>query len=64
MIGIIGLVIWKNFAEELKGFGMEIIAYDKYKSGFETNIFKVTLNEIFEKSDFVSLPQMRYYQYG
>ena len=35
---------------------MEIIAYDKYKSGFQTKyVQEVTLNKIFEKSDFVSL---------
>ena len=57
VMGIIGFgYMGRAFAERLKGFGMEIIAYDKYKSGFETKyVQEVTLNEIFEKSDFVSL---------
>ena len=57
VMGIIGFgYMGRAFVERLKGFGMEIIAYDKYKSGFETKyVQEVTLNEIFEKSDFVSL---------
>ena len=57
VMGIIGFgYMGRAFSERLKGFGMEIIAYDKYKSGFETKyVQEVTLNEIFEKSDFVSL---------
>ena len=51
------LLIWlygKTFAKD-SPFNIDIIAYDKYKSGFETPFVKVTLNEIFEKSNLVSL---------
>ena len=49
-MGIIGFgYMGRAFAQRLKGFGMEIIAYDKYKSGFKTKYVKeVTLNKIFE----------------
>ena len=57
VMGIIGFgYMGRAFAQRLTGFGMEIIAYDKYKSGFKTKyVQEVTLNKIFEKSDFVSL---------
>ena len=56
-IGLIGYgYMGKAFAKRLSSFNIDIIAYDKYKSGFETPFVKeVTLNEIFEKSNFVSL---------
>jgi D-3-phosphoglycerate dehydrogenase len=46
----------KAFAQRLNGFEMEVIAYDKYTSGFGTNHVKeVNLEEIFQRADFVSL---------
>ena len=46
----------KAFAQRLNGFEMEVIAYDKYISGFGTNHVKeVDLEEIFQRADFVSL---------
>ena len=46
----------KAFAQRLTGFEMEVIAYDKYISGFGTNHVKeVNLEEIFLRADFVSL---------
>ena len=52
-------MVWlygKSFCRKAQRIWNLIIAYDKYKSGFETKyVQEVTLNEIFEKSDFVSL---------
>ena len=46
----------KAVAQRLTGFEMEVIAYDKYISGFGTNHVKeVNLEEIFQRADFVSL---------
>ena len=46
----------KAFAQRLNGFEMEVIAYDKYISGFGTNhVEEVNLEEIFQRADFVSL---------
>lgn len=43
-------------AKRLQGFGMNVIAYDKYKTNFSSNIVKeVSLDEVFEQADFVSL---------
>ena len=48
--------IWEELLQKDFRFGMKIIAYDKYKSGFQTKyVQEVTLNKIFEKSDFLSL---------
>ncbi len=44
------------FAEKLKGFKVEILAYDKYKKGFGNEYVKEsTLEEIFSKAEIVSL---------
>ena len=44
----------KAFAKRLSSFNVNIIAYDKYKSGFETPYIKeVSLNEIFDKANIV-----------
>jgi D-3-phosphoglycerate dehydrogenase len=52
-IGIIGYGnTGSSFAKKLQGFGVNILAYDKYKSGFE---HQSTLEEIFEKADVLSL---------
>ena len=56
-IGLIGFGhMGKAFAKRLSSFNVNIIAYDKYKSGFETPYIKeVSLNEIFDKANIVSL---------
>ncbi len=44
------------FAEKLSGFGAEVIAYDKYKTGFsEMFIREVTMETVFQEADVVSL---------
>lgn len=48
------------FAKKLRGFDVEVLAHDKYKSGFGNKfIHEVPLSEIFEKADVVSfhIPQ-------
>jgi len=56
-IGIIGYGnTGSALARKLAGFEMEILAYDKYKSGFASeHVKEVALPEIFRKSDIVSL---------
>lgn len=56
-VGIIGYGnMGSAFAERLRGFGVEVLVYDKYKNGFGTGFIKeVALNEIFEKADVLSL---------
>ncbi len=56
-VGIIGYgFMGKCFAEKLSGFGVDVLAYDKYKSNFTDNVAKeVSLEEIFEKTDVLSL---------
>lgn len=56
----VGLIGFGNngqaFAKKLQGFECEILAYDKYKSGFGNNFVKeAEMSEIFEKSDVLSL---------
>lgn len=57
VFSIIGFgVMGSTLARKLSGFGCEILAHDKYKSGFSNEyIQESSLEEIFEKSDFVSL---------
>jgi len=44
------------FAKKLSGFDVNVIAYDKYKTNFSDKYVKeVTLNEVFENADVVSL---------
>jgi D-3-phosphoglycerate dehydrogenase / 2-oxoglutarate reductase len=46
----------KALAQRLSGFGMSIIAYDKYISGFGSDTVKeVKMEEVFKTADFVSL---------
>ena len=46
----------KALAQRLSGFGMSIIAYDKYISGFGSDTVKeVNMEEVFKTADFVSL---------
>jgi D-3-phosphoglycerate dehydrogenase / 2-oxoglutarate reductase len=56
-IGIIGYGnMGGAFAQRLKGFEANVIAYDKYKSNFSDEYVKeVRLDEIFEKTDVLSL---------
>lgn len=56
-VGIIGYGnIGSAFAERLKGFGCDIIAYDKYKTGFGDDVVReVTLKDIHKHSDVLSL---------
>ncbi len=43
-------------AQKLSGFGVEILAYDKYKSKFsDNNVTEVDLAELMNKSDVISL---------
>jgi D-3-phosphoglycerate dehydrogenase len=55
-VGIIGYGnMGSAFAQRLKGFDCNIIAYDKYKSGFGNEFVKeVSLKEIFIESDILS----------
>lgn len=44
------------FAEKLKGFGVKVLAYDKYKTGFGNEFVKEsTMEDIFAEADIVSL---------
>ncbi len=56
-IGIIGYGnTGSAFAKRLQGFGVNILAYDKYKKGFGNEFVKEsTQEEIFEKADVLSL---------
>lgn len=54
-IGIIGTgKIGKIFIDICKGFGMEVLAYDKFPLA-DPSIHYVELEELFEKSDMISL---------
>jgi D-3-phosphoglycerate dehydrogenase len=55
--GIIGYgVMGKAIAQRLKGFGVEVIAYDKYLINYsDENATEVNLDELQKRSDFVSL---------
>jgi D-3-phosphoglycerate dehydrogenase len=56
-VGIIGYGnMGSAFAQRLKGFEVEVLAYDKYKQGFGNDFIKeATQEEIFEKADVLSL---------
>lgn len=56
-VGIIGYGnMGSAFAERLKGFGVNVLVYDKYKKGFGTDFVKeTTLEEIFKNADVLSL---------
>jgi len=54
-VGVIGTgKIGKVFMNICRGFGMNVIAYDKFPSA-DSDIAYVDLDEIFEKSDIISL---------
>ena len=56
-VGIIGYGnMGSAFAQRLSGFDCEVIAYDKYRKGYQTkNIKEVSLAELQEKADVISL---------
>lgn len=56
-IGIIGYGnMGSAFAQRLKGFESNVIAYDKYKSGFSDQfVNEVSIDEIFKTADILSL---------
>lgn len=56
-VGIIGYGnMGSAFAERLKGFGVAVLVYDKYRSDFGNNfIIESTLDQIFEQADVISL---------
>ncbi len=56
-VGIIGYGnMGSSFAECLKGFSCEILAYDKYKSGFGNHyVTEASLDELKEKADVISI---------
>ncbi len=56
-VGIIGYGnMGSAFAERLKGFGVNVLVYDKFKSGFGNEfINETTVEDIFKSADVVSL---------
>lgn len=56
-IGILGYGnMGSAFAQRLKGFNAEVIAYDKYKTNYSNQYVKeVSLQEYFEKTDILSI---------
>ncbi len=55
-IGIIGFGHnGRSFAQKLRGFNCQILAYDKYVTGYASEIVKEsTLDEIYQKADVIS----------
>lgn len=56
-VGILGYgFMGETFSKKLKGFGVNVIAYDKYKTDFSNeNVKEVTLAELFEQTDILSI---------
>ncbi|MEI6899045.1 MAG: NAD(P)-dependent oxidoreductase [Bacteroidota bacterium] len=56
-VGIIGYGnMGSAFAQRLKGFDVKVISYDKYKHNYtDGNTLKVSMEEIHEQSDIISL---------
>lgn len=56
-VGIIGYgFMGRSFARKLAGFGVEVIAYDKYKTGFSDEYAReASMEEIVKHSDVLSL---------
>lgn len=56
-VGIIGYgQMGSAFADKLRGFGAHIMAYDKYRTGFErAGIHECTLEQVMRRSDVISL---------
>lgn len=57
VFSIIGYgVMGSSVAQKLRGFGCEILAHDKYKTGFSNEFVRESdLDEIFNRSDIVSI---------
>jgi D-3-phosphoglycerate dehydrogenase len=57
VVGIVGYgFMGQSFAKKLSGFGVKIIAYDKYKTGFSDDLVReVSMEEIVKHSDVLSL---------
>ena len=57
VVGIIGFGnTGSSFAKKLQSFECEILAYDKYKTGFENNFVKEgSLQDLFDRADVISL---------
>jgi len=56
-VGIIGYgFMGKSFARKLSGFGVDVIAYDKYKTGFSDKYAReVSMEEIVRQSEILSI---------
>lgn len=56
-VGILGYgYMGQAFAERLQGFGVRVIAYDKYKKNIGSQLVEeVSLNELFEQTDVLSI---------
>ena len=56
-VGIVGYgFMGQSFARKLSGFGVKVIAYDKYKTGFsDVHAKEVSMEEIVKQSDVLSL---------
>lgn len=56
-VGIIGYgQMGSAFAEKLRGFGVQVLAHDKYRSGFErAGIHEASLERVLRQSDVISL---------
>ncbi len=56
-VGIIGYgQMGSAFAEKLRGFGVQVLAHDKYRSGFErAGIHEVPLERVMRQSDVISV---------
>ncbi|PST84227.1 phosphoglycerate dehydrogenase [Pedobacter yulinensis] len=56
-VGIIGYgFMGQSFARKLSGFGVRVLAYDKYKTGFSDNFAQeVSMEEIVRQTDVLSL---------
>lgn len=57
---VVGIIGFGNngsaFAKKLRGFDVEVLAFDKYKSGFGSDLVQeVSLEDIQEKADVISL---------
>jgi D-3-phosphoglycerate dehydrogenase len=55
-VGIVGYGhMGQSFAQKIKGFGVDIIAYDKYKTGFsDAYVREVSMEEIVKHSEIIS----------